>query len=445
MAHMIRIRVLQLIIGIFVCFLLPTSAVGVVQTDVTKVILSNGLTLLVRPEPKANIVAVEIFIRIGATDENESNAGIGHLLAGSILAGTKSRSPEKIARLISEIGGSFHSIWHWNCLEVYAVTSPRSWEETIELLADAVINCRLDSSSIEYSRKMLLKEAQAQEDDSFTHAYTVLRRLIQSGTPYDRPYLGSVANIKTISEQEVRQFYEKNISADRMVISVVGNVDLGRVIRKVEVCFGNMRRLPRKQEPTLEFVSPSRKLSVEKSGTTTYVLLGYPAPGIESVDYVAMAVANVLLGGSKSSLLFTKLREEHGLGYQVGSLYPPLKLNSHIVAYISLDSDRATTEAIELIQNIMLKQVEVLRTGDFTEEALERAKRFLIGRHALAHERTRDRAFYLGWYEAIGLGYQFDFTYPDKIRQITKEDIKRVSSRYLSEPNWVVLSGVRRG
>lgn len=442
-SNMFRRKLLELTIYLAIVCTASGRLSAAIPTGVTKVILSNGLTVLIRPEPDARIVAMEVFIRVGAADENESNAGIGHLLAGSILAGSKFRSPEKFAKLISEMGGSFHSVWYWDHVEVYAVTAPQTYEEAIGLLADSIINSRLDSASIERSRQMLLREASTQQDDAFNHAYTALRRLVHNGTPYDRPYLGNPANIKVISEQEVQRFYEQNVGANRIVISIVGNVDVERVIKRVNVCFGNMKRLPRLQEPQEAFASHGLKQTIEKTGTTTYVLLGYPAPGVDSADYAAMSVANVLLGGSKSSLLFTKLREEQGLGYQIGSLYPSLKSQSHLVAYIGLDSTRATPEAIELVQSTMLKQVEALRTGEFSDEALERAKRFLIGHHALAHERTRDRAFYIGYYEAIGLGYQFDFTYPERIRQVTKEDITRITDRFLSEPSWVVLSGTR--
>jgi zinc protease len=159
-------------------------------------------------------------------------------------------------------------------------------------------------------------------------------------------------------------------------------------------------------------------------------MLGFPAPGVENPDYPAMCLANVLLGGNKSSLLFRKLREERGLGYQVGSLYPALRGESHLAAYVGLDSTRATPEALEAVQAAITEQVNVLRSGDFTDQDLERAKRFLVGKHALKHERTRDRAFYLGWHEAIGLGYQYDFQYADKIKAVTKGDVVHTCSRF---------------
>jgi len=410
---------------------------------VVKTILSNGLTILVRPEPEARVAAVEIFVRVGAADENASNAGIGQLLAGSILAGTETRSTVKLARLVSEVGGNFHAVWQWNYLEVYAVTVPEMCEETISLLADSIRNSKLDTPAVEYSRSAILKGAKRQEGDPFSCAYAALRRRVHRGSVYDRPYLGDPEKVKILSRQQLKEFYERNFSADRIVVSVVGNVDARRVTRKIEVCFGNMARGTARSIGTETLPAGTGEITIEKPGSATYITLGYPAPGVEDPDYPAMCVANVLLGGSKSSLLFRNLREERGLGYHVGSLYPALRGQSHIAAYLGMDSSRATPATLSAVRTAMVEQVGILRAGGFADNDLERAKRFLIGKHALRHERTRDRAHYLGWYEAMGLGYQYDFQYANKIKRVTREDVERVCDWFLKEPAVVVLSGAR--
>ena len=68
--------------------------------------------------------------------------------------------------------------------------------------------------------------------------------------------------------------------------------------------------------------------------------------------------------------------------------------------------------------------------GPVTEE---RAKRFAAGSHVLAHQRTRDRAFYLGWYELCGPGFAFDAERPRLIGASTPrgsaiETIKHLDS-----------------
>ena len=427
---------------IFAALILTVPADAAYETGgVIKMIMSNGVTLLVYPEPESSVVAIEIFARVGAQDETPSTAGTGHLLAGSILSGTEGRAPLKLSRLVSEVGGNFRALWQWNYVEVYAVTVPSMWSETLGLLADSVQESTLDQRAIDFSRTSIIRQISHQEDDLFNSAYTALRRLIHYKTPYDRAYLGESSAIKSITQQNLKDFYARNFSSDRIVISVAGNVDPAAVQRRVDIRFGNMKRSRLKETPQQKYEGSNGDVVLKKQGSASYIMVGYPAAGVDDPDYPAMCVANVILGGNKSSLLFSKLREELGLGYQVGSLFPALKGGSHIAAYLGMDSSRATQEVIGTVRKTMEQQFDALSAGSFADDDLVRAKRYLIGSHALKHERTRDRAFNLGWHEAVGLGYQYDFLYGDKMNAVTRADVMRVCAKYFTKPSFVVVQG----
>lgn len=429
------------IIAVIFATLIISPAIAKYETGgVIKNIMSNGITLLIYPEPDANVVAIEVFVRVGAKDEAASIAGIGHLLSGSILSGTEGRAPSKLSKLLAEVGGNFTAVWQWNYMEIRAITIPSMWDETYSLLADSIKQSILDQRAIDYSRETVSKQVIQQETDLYNSAYTALRRIIYKGTPYDRPYLGELSAVKGITQTRLKEFYTKNFTADRIVISIAGNVDPLQVQNRTEIRFGNMKPGRRYSEQK-ELKSSFGDAFIEKSGASTYVLMGFPAPAVESPEYPAMCVANVILGGYKSSLLFSKFRDEMGLGYEVGSVYPPLNNMGHIAAYIGLDSNRADDETIELVKKTMAEQFDIIKNGSFKEEDVERAKRFLIGSHALKHERTSDRAFNLGWHEVIGLGYQFDFLYDDKINAVKFEDIKNAGVKYFTNPSFVVVKG----
>jgi len=410
---------------------------------VTKTILSNGVTLLVKQETESKTVAVEVFVRTGALDENPGNTGIGQLLAGSILAGTTTRSTGRLSRLVAEAGGNFHSQWQWNYTEVYAVTLPSASLEAVSIIADSIQNSSLDPQSIEYSRSTILKEIGRQEDDPFNSAYTSVRSQLYSGTPYGRPYLGKAEIIRRITSEQVRAFYQKNFVADRIVVSVVGSVDPDAVARKVETCFKNMSMGFVEPKPVSSLSPAGRYVQMKKTGAASYIMVAYPAPGVEDKDYMAMCIANVLLGGNKSSLLFTRLREQKGFGYQVGSQYPAFIGRGHMIEFLGMDSSRATPETVKSVESAMIDQAGFLMRGEFSDKDFDRAKKYLIGKHALNHERIRDRAFNLGWAETMGLGYQFDLpmVYSEAVNKVTRDDVIRVCKQYLSDPVALVYSG----
>ncbi|HEY3297888.1 MAG TPA: pitrilysin family protein [Armatimonadota bacterium] len=434
---------LALVIAILALSAAVPSNAAYETGGVVKMMLSNGVTLLVKPEPESKVAAVEIFVRVGAQDEREGSAGIGQILAGSVLAGSTTRSRVRLSRLAAEAGGNFHSVWQWNYIETYAVTLPSAYGEAISLLADAIQNSSLDAVAIERSRSTIMREMGRQQDDPFNSALTLLRRSMYEGMPYGRSYLGDPDDVKSISVQQVKDFYQRNFTSDRIVVSVVGNVNPEAVARRVEICLRNMKQgssASRKVQPVSVV---TREIVGQSSGKATYVMVGYPAPGIEDKSYPAMCVANVLLGGNKSSLLFTKLREEKGLGYLVGSQITSMSGSSSIAAYLGMDANRATPEVVKTVKSTIIDQVSTLQGGGFTDRDLERAKRYLIGKHALGRERTRDRAFNIGFSEILGLGYQSDIPacYADVVNGVTREDVIGVCNRYLSRPTMLVYSG----
>ena len=108
-----------------------------------------------------------------------------------------------------------------------------------------------------------------------------------------------------------------------------------------------------------------------------------------------------------------------------------------------MDSTQATPDVVKSIEADMTEQVKSLRDGHFSDTDLERAKQYLIGKHALSHERIRDRAHYLGWSETMGMGYQSDLPvcYGESMVRVTKADVIRACARYLSDPTTLVYLG----
>lgn len=199
------LRVIKIALLIMSIFVVQASAEY--QRPV-KTIFSNGLTLIVKPEPEASTVAIEIFIRIEGNSEDKNTQGLGHLLAASILGGTKSRSPSKVARLFSEVGGSFHAVWQWDYLEIYGLTVPEMCNEALALLADSVRKPAFYPEVIEYARSAVLKQAKAFESDPFSAAYAKLRKAFYLTGPYKHIFVEDTQAASRLSREQLEAFHK---------------------------------------------------------------------------------------------------------------------------------------------------------------------------------------------------------------------------------------------
>jgi zinc protease len=165
-------------------------------------------------------------------------------------------------------------------------------------------------------------------------------------------------------------------------------------------------------------------------------MLGWHAPGVGTPDYPAVSVLANALGGGKGSIMFQELRQKRGMGYDVGVMYPKLKYQSHLLAYIITDPFKfsLTTMSPKLVlddvKTALLEQVAALKDSHLSSKDLERAKGYTIGSFNRSHQHLLDRAFDLGWFETIGAGYEMYTRYPEDVEKVMADDVQRVARKY---------------
>jgi predicted Zn-dependent peptidase len=151
-------------------------------------------------------------------------------------------------------------------------------------------------------------------------------------------------------------------------------------------------------------------------------------PEISDNDYAALKVLNSLLGEGMTSRLFTEVREKESLVYQIGSFYPSLKQKSHFVIYAA-----TTPKNLKKVKAEILAVLEKIKKEPISNDELEHYKSHLIGTFLTAHQAIARQAWYLGWYETIGAGYQFDRKYLELVSKVSSADVQRVAQKYFDK------------
>lgn len=411
-------------------------------------VLPCGIRVIAQQEPSTQLVAINVFIRVGAAQETADDAGIGNFVASTLLAGTSNQDQETMSEQIGMLGGNVTAIWQPDMTQVKTLTLASQFDDASYLVSDVLKNANFTDAAVENARHDLLSNMQNQSDDLFQEAYDNLRTAAYDGTPYARPTLGSPDTIRRLTARELRAFFDRYYTPDRIVIAVVGNVDPNHVV----TVFGqNLQDFPRhaperpfSEDGAVTEVHPLAKpITVKRYRpdiTAGYIMVGFPAPGAGAVDYPAMMLANALLGSMKTSLLFVNLREKKQYGYEVGSLYGNQIGESDCTGYIISAPTHADAQGKQVsdfgeVRDALLAQFRAMAANPPTDAELTRAKRYLIGSYLIDHERLEQRAFYLGFSE-IALqplgGYRFDTHFADIINAVTPADIQRVAQTYFS-------------
>ncbi|MCL5104631.1 MAG: insulinase family protein [Armatimonadetes bacterium] len=416
-------------------------------TDIVKKTLDNGLTVIVKPEPGSGLVAICAMINAGASRESIQNAGLGNFVAQLLLAGTRNSSAEAVASVADEVGGSIGAQWHPDFTEIKAVTTSKSFNKAMSLIGECLTEANFEGKWVAQVRADLLRRVTANSDDVFESAYTQLRELLYEDNGYRRPALGFERTVRLATPDDLLKFYSSYYVPNNMVISIAGDVTANQAIDRVGKAFaGTVRgRMPVDRGVPNEKLDRSKFHASEVDLSTAYLMVGWLAPGVTSPDYPAMAVASNALGGGKGSIMFRELRQKRGMGYDVGTMYPRFKYQSHVLAYIITDPFKMSlpgmpaNAVLDDVKKALLEQIDQLREKPLSAKDLERAKGYTIGSYALSHQHLMDRAFELGWLEITGAGYGMYKKYADEVEKVTADDVQRIAKKYFTESAAVLL------
>lgn len=423
----------------------PVQSATGLSDNVHKTTFSNGLRVLVKPEPGSGLVAISVIIRAGALEE-EHAPGLGQVLSRTLFTGARNLSGRKLAELSDEVGGSFAVTWDLDFTEVYIATTRDQLRPALEILSEILLHPRFDPAIVESARQEVTSQITSAREAAFRASYDELRRLLYLDSPYRRALLGSTRAVEGITPADLEKFVADWFVPSNMVIAVVGDVSVEETLAASRLWFSSKpavstptRNIPRK-EPGLS--RPPSLLEIETRAS--YVVAGTLASGMGDAEYGADMVVATVLGGGKASRMFQELREKRGLAYELGTLYPPLVYQSHLVAYVLAAPYEAvgrglTLPTLEAIRAGLNETVLSLRETPITEAELIRAKRYLIGRFILRHQRLNERARHLAWYESLGLGFGFDAKYPQIIESVTLEQAQKSAERLFRHSSMVLV------
>ncbi len=415
--------------------------------NTVKKVLDNGLTVIVKPEPGNGLVAIAAMVRVGVGQESIQTAGLGNFVSRLLLASTRAKSAEQLASIADSLGGNIGAEWERDLTSIRTVTTSAGFDRTMNLIGECLAEANFEPQWVEHGRRDLLAYIKSQNSDPFDDAYSDLRQLLYEDSGYRRPKSVSERAITLATAQDLRKYFAMYYPPNNIVLSIAGDVTADRAIDRARMAFAGVvaRKLPVDRGMPDESLKESKTKVSESPLNTGYLLVGWLAPRADSEDYPAMAVAANALGGGKGSLMFQELRQKQGLGYEIGVIYPKLRYQSHLIAYLITDpyknaeSGATAQTTLEKSKGELMRLIHGLKTKPLSERELQRAKGYTVGAYALSHQHLLDRAVLQGWAETIGLGWEFDANYAEKIQKVTAADVQRAANKYFTNDATVML------
>ena len=389
--------------------------------------LDNGLRVVFSPVPHARSVSVSVYLTTGARNEQPHEAGIAHFVEHLCFKGTQRRPrPQDVAIEVDALGGGANAATDREFTVYYARVTPEHVERAVDLLADMVRNSLFRTEEIERERGVILEELAAVEDAPDEHVGIVLDGLLWPEQAHGRDVGGTAETVRAIAPERLIEFYRQQYVADAAVVSIAGALDEDAVMPLVRAAFGDWEPgaavgwARSQDEPR-----GARVRTIAKQTEQAHVAFGFRALSAVDEDRYALELLSTVLGEGMSSRLFTRLREELGLCYDIHSFAGHLRDAGSFGVYTGVDPVNASEAVAEVIA-----ELRRLRQAVSADE-LARAQEMVRTRLQLRMEDTRAVSGWFGVRETLDLPHETPEQARDRSSAVTVDDLARVAQRVL--------------
>jgi len=403
---------------------------GAGGSEVVEYILENGVKIIIKETEGKGIVSGVIFFKGGL--HGEKKKGETHLLFTMLLKGSKNYpDTPSVSFPFEKYGGYIYTSSEDDFSEIGFSTKVEGLREALEVIKDIIYNPLFKEDILTIERNNQIIALRSKLERGMSYAYEELRKITYKGTPYETSPLGREEDIKTIKREDLIRRFEEIKKGRNIVVVLVGDFSGQEVLPLLKEVFEDIPSGEYKLQGVDVKINSNEVARVKREGTQATILCAFNAPPKGSKDYFTFKVFNSILGEGMTSKLFRGLREEKGYAYATYSFYPTRYSSPRLFAYIGTSPEKKENALKDLISTVSDKNI--------TDEEVQIAKRKIIGDFLLDHETRIRQAWYLGFFEVMGLGWEMDKEYPEKIQKVSKEDIKRAIETYINHYHCAVV------
>ena len=423
------------------CAAMQGKAAGAAAAELpppSREVLSNGLRLIIQDHRAADIVAVYLWVGVGVRYERPEQLGYSHFQEHMLFKGTDKWGPGYIDRAVEGVGGRSNAVTSFDYTTFYLILPSEAMQTGVELLSDMAFRSTFDPQEIKREREVIFEEANIEADNPKTAIIRQLYGMVFDGNPYGRPVLGTPATMNAATQEKLKAYNRHYYTPENMTLVVVGPVDAKAVRAAVDRTFGRMPRTgyqgaPAPAPPPLKGV---KRRQVERAEQQAYLAMGWQAPRSDDSNGDAVDLLTTILAGTDSSRLTKRLRDEENLVSSITMSYAAL-MGGGIVSL------RADLEAKDLarVEQIILEEIEKIQTAGPTEDERRLAVTKFESQHAFDTETSEGLAYAYGIAETTW-SLDAELHYVDRLRQITREQIRDAARRFLSRGDYARLAFV---
>lgn len=394
--------------------------------------LKNGVRVVSVYMPDSLSQTTMILSRVGSNNEESADAGMAHFLEHMCFKGTTKRpNAITIAREFDSIGAQINAFTGNQYTGYHAKTALPDFAQSLEILSDIYYNSIFPEAELEKEKGVIVDEIRMYKDEPRSRVDQIFDSLVFPGLPAGRPIIGSEETVRSVTRDRLIAWHQKHYSPAGTVVVVAGGIPHDKAFATVEEYFNSA--IPNEPSPVIKIgEGENGRIKVQKDKSEQmHVLFGVRSFGFEHRDRFTASLLATILGGTMSSRLFQKIREELGYGYYVFANQSSAE--GYGVFYAGTGFD---PKAVEIVLPALISEFQKIADEPVSDLELMLAKKYRKSALLMGLEDNENVANFYGSAHLFNHPLELPAERAQKIDAVTKDDILRVAKELFKPENF---------
>lgn len=394
---------------------------------------SNGLALLLLQNRVAPVVTFAVVYHVGSRNEAVGHTGSTHLLEHLMFKGTPEFNREKgtaIASVLEALGARFNATTWFDRTNYYETIPSDQLEVVVRLEASRMRHSFIRDEDRVPEMTVVRNEFERGENSPFQVLYKNSFALAYREHPYHHPTIGWRSDIEGVTTGRLKEFYDTFYHPNNATGMVIGDFEEEEALAIVGRHLGKIPPSAR-PIPQVHTVEPpqegERRFLIRRSGRVAWCALSWRSVEACHRDTHALAVLGNVLGGGITSRLYQALVERN-LALSVSAV--PFQFRDPGLFSIFAAVQPGVEPAV--VEGTIRQEIARVAAEGISEAECEKARTQIEADAIFDRDSTDEIAAALS--EAIAVAdWEWYVDYPEKIRQVLREDVRRVAAAYFQD------------
>jgi zinc protease len=403
--------------------------------------LSNGMTLIVKPDRRAPTAVHMLWVRVGAMDEVDGTSGVAHVLEHMMFKGTPTVPAGEFSRRVAALGGRENAFTSRDYTGFYQQIPAGRLEDVMRLESDRFAHNQWADEEFKKELEVVKEERRMRtEDNPRALMSEALNAAVFVASPYRRPIVGWMSDLDALTADDARAFYQRWYVPANAAVVVAGDVDVAQVKTWAEKYYGDLpnRPVPARKPREEPVQTGLKRIAFKAPAEQATVTLAYKVPSFQlradvkdDADALALTVLAAVLDGYSGARLERSLTQ--GPDRVADSAGADNGLWGRGPQLFMLMGVPALGKTATQVEEALKAQVARIAREGITPAELARVKTQWVAGEVYKLDSLFNQARELGTQWAQGLGVDAGDRLIEQLRGVTAEQVQSVAQRYFGD------------